>query len=1564
MYCLEKLQRELAYYFDMDLRELPKVESLLAEAGYTQIRKGNDIIEIDSALGRYSTDLGDSSVETKELHTKTTSKLTKDELDNLPIATAQEYGEFLEKIAQKDYQNTPEILKIATLNNDLQELINNNHSASVFITRARAGHISEVRKGEYDQALTLEEQKQIPAEIAQAKQAYTDDKSGFILPFADKNNSEKINLIILDSDSKGNFLITAKKVNSAELNNPKYKKLARAGVEPATTTLPKAEQKPTEAISLARDEIIPQATQEIIKQAKQSGKSVAQKKELLQKNKEIESANNLKIQEAKEKIKQLNKESRDLAYNAPTIMYLGRGYTKSQDKKYLDYKSRLSKKLEENGIHLDFMELEKLKQDTTLKGKARKEALDTIYLRMYKNMQQAHKELKEQVATSIQKIRERNLQEAKEWLEKNKGASSDLDHEFKSKIAEIDKQLDLAFKKDTKDTEFIDLMNRKRGTLTYAKNRDLGVVRLPELEKFSRRGYPIDLKTLRDIQKEHNYTDKILSLNGRDFSKSFEVMRAEIEARIGIKPIAEFGTNYAEFYRDGKGAIQKLIKEAQAFKERGAKGEYKGQVAGAFHRDDIGDITLAWGEKGTGKSDGWGLSKIIEYHPEVLDKLDKLIQDLPIVKETENRYKLDNGDFFISIRKDFEGQKQNWVLTALERDESIARRRTDLPSSQSEAEKTTSANAADIIPQTKMPKDNSDPVKTFEYFRDDLMRGYDKALEAFEGKRPLVSTIPYKALDPIIEAKRALLKEANDDFKKILQKAGFPDDVIQEKFMKTLSFGDIDYNLPRIRQYFDEVEKNLHQYDETYKPIAEKLLKQKDEVIRFYESRLPAEQELEKKRMLLNEFMENARVYGNKEDKLLNNFIDEIEAKRALESTQTPQAPKGLFDEVDSSVSNFTYTTGEAKGIAELRKDLKQALEPYKSTPITNKETGLQGVITTDEINKIASKKAVDKSVANGFSRDEHFTAAQDLKNLFENSKLKESHADNKHRENIKVHRFIKDLHINDKPAQAKITLFEKIEGKNKIYTLELESLNKPDSLGASVHNTESAAKAQSVATAHPETTTIAKTDGESIAQDSNALLESTMQKFSYDERKAKDLLEWHKDSHPLTKDENGVPKVFYHGTEWREIGNKIFEVFDTKYSNQVDKFLQGHYFSSSKKIARTYNANNIYKVFLNAKNPLVIDFKGHTFNDYIDEAINNIPKSVQENIRDFYDSIIFKNIIDDSTQNGEKHPVADTIMVLDSNQIKHIENRGIESEQGQKYFNESSPNIFHSNPHAGAGLLGGSVAGIETDENGNITFNPEKFALGLLGGAVGSKAVASGFTYLKNNPQVKEAVARELANTLALGFDKARQKYPALNLLEPRRIIQNEKGRAAQARNMLKSAEKQSRAIQLKTRKTLKKYNIESLEIAQEQEYRDFVSNVWDKKGYEKAPNILKIAVLPQHLQAALRVKFSEVFLTKKDLSHFRTARKQHYNQALSEAEILEIPSVITHAKTAYIDTQHKNFLIVFNDKIDSTKLNFIHFNTDELGNYIITTKKADRQVLNNKQYKQVGSGIEPHIP
>ncbi|STP13346.1 PBECR2 nuclease fold domain-containing protein [Helicobacter cinaedi] len=195
---------------------------------------------------------------------------------------------------------------------------------------------------------------------------------------------------------------------------------------------------------------------------------------------------------------------------------------------------------------------------------------------------------------------------------------------------------------------------------------------------------------LENVYIQSNFKEQINSYDELILQESLEKFaKDELENKLArqIESISQFGENYPQFYHKAHEAIQHLLHTKS------------GQVQGAFYRDEIGDITLAWGEKGTGKSDGWGLAKIVEYHPEVLDKLDELVQNLPIVKENANRYQLENDMYKLSIRKDFEGQKENWILTAFEKDESIARRRTDLPSSQSEAEKTTSANATDIIPQ-------------------------------------------------------------------------------------------------------------------------------------------------------------------------------------------------------------------------------------------------------------------------------------------------------------------------------------------------------------------------------------------------------------------------------------------------------------------------------------------------------------------------------------------------------------------------------------------------------------------------------------------------------------------------------------------------------------------------------------------------------------------------------------------------------------------------------------------------------------------------------------------------
>ncbi|EOW2423968.1 hypothetical protein ACOT2U_001710, partial [Campylobacter upsaliensis] len=195
-----------------------------------------------------------------------------------------------------------------------------------------------------------------------------------------------------------------------------------------------------------------------------------------------------------------------------------------------------------------------------------------------------------------------------------------------------------------------------------------------------------------------------------------------------------------------------------------------------------------------------------------------------------------------------------------------------------------------------------------------------------------------------------------------------------------------------------------------------------------------------------------------------------------------------------------------------------------------------------------------------------------------------------------------------------------------------------------------------------------------------------------------------------------------------------------------------------------------------------------------------------------------------------------DTIItVFNSNQIKHIDNKGSftdtkgnvtskkpkNSEAEFSYFNEKSDNIYHSNPHLGAGLVGGVLNGVEQDENGNLSFDPVKFAMGFLGGSVGSFALKKGFQILEKNPELKEKIINELADTLAQGFEKAREKYPLLSLLEPRYIVKNEKGRKIQAKTMLKELEReQNKNLQNIIRQNLQNLplNNKPLELSEKQ--------------------------------------------------------------------------------------------------------------------------------------------------
>lgn len=60
------------------------------------------------------------------------------------------------------------------------------------------------------------------------------------------------------------------------------------------------------------------------------------------------------------------------------------------------------------------------------------------------------------------------------------------------------------------------------------------------------------------------------------------------------------------------------------------------------------------------------LSKISEKHPEVLGKIQDLLDALPEVSRTDNRIKLDDGNYHITVSLNWKWKEKKWILTAFE----------------------------------------------------------------------------------------------------------------------------------------------------------------------------------------------------------------------------------------------------------------------------------------------------------------------------------------------------------------------------------------------------------------------------------------------------------------------------------------------------------------------------------------------------------------------------------------------------------------------------------------------------------------------------------------------------------------------------------------------------------------------------------------------------------------------------------------------------------------------------------------------------------------------------------
>ena len=164
---------------------------------------------------------------------------------------------------------------------------------------------------------------------------------------------------------------------------------------------------------------------------------------------------------------------------------------------------------------------------------------------------------------------------------------------------------------------------------------------------------------------------------------------------------------------------------------------------------------------------------------------------------------------------------------------------------------------------------------------------------------------------------------------------------------------------------------------------------------------------------------------------------------------------------------------------------------------------------------------------------------------------------------------------------------------------------------------------------------------------------------------------DWENDPTNASKvvDENGEPLVVYHGSRSKD---KI-SIFNEYYE-------KGTFFSTSRNVGSVYatNEDNLYSVFINSKNPLMIDNKGKDWNkinaeDLIEAAEKMFGISKEEFLESLgedrivttdgiiaaisrlaeeenspYDGLILKNVIE-----TEDNEIATDVVTIKSNQIK-----------------------------------------------------------------------------------------------------------------------------------------------------------------------------------------------------------------------------------------------------------------------------------------------------------------------
>lgn len=352
-----------------------------------------------------------------------------------------------------------------------------------------------------------------------------------------------------------------------------------------------------------------------------------------------------------------------------------------------------------------------------------------------------------------------------------------------------------------------------------------------------------------------------------------------------IKPVGvgAFGNIYNQFRGNAKAAIEFLKKV------RG------GEAVGALHHKDIGDIDLVWGKEGTGHSDGYGLSKLVKYHPEVLDNLQEILNDMRVVSSSKNRVNLESETHKAGVRLTWDGERKSWLLTAFKKETSASDKRTDTAATSLEGDTAlsqTEGSAAKIDNSSETAKENGEKFS----LKDEKIKSVAEKFGVNEDDVAMYANAVERGSTAEAARARANIKryllQANEDkissFKDIIKYTKPINEALKE------NFGDLDAMIEERRKQVEAQRNAMEAARKRAQEEEEKRQKHLDEL-----SLIPTDE-------LDNRYMD---AIDNNDESTAREMLDESARRNGYGDVDSDYQGQGAW----AAPSNPQYESDEAR---------------------------------------------------------------------------------------------------------------------------------------------------------------------------------------------------------------------------------------------------------------------------------------------------------------------------------------------------------------------------------------------------------------------------------------------------------------------------------------------------------------------------------------------------------------------------------------------------------------------------------------------------------------------------